>query len=76
MMTTAILQIFIVAISGSIALLADTLHNLGHAMTTIPLVIAFRIGQRAASKRYSYGYRRAEDLVGVLISLVIAASAA
>ena len=70
---TAVLQIFIVAISGSIALLADTLHNVGHAATTIPLIIAFRIGQRAASKRYSYGYRRAEDLVGLFISLIIAA---
>jgi cation diffusion facilitator family transporter len=72
---TAIMQMFIVAISGSIALLADTLHNVGHAVTTIPLVIAFKIGQRPASSRYSYGYRRAEDLVGVFISLVIAASA-
>ena len=72
---TALLQIFIVAISGSIALLADTLHNVGHAATTIPLIIAFRIGQRAASKRYSYGYRRAEDLVGLFISLIIALSA-
>jgi cation diffusion facilitator family transporter len=76
MAATAILQMFIVAISGSIALLADTLHNVGHAATTIPLVIAFRIGQRAASKRYSYGYRRAEDLVGLFISLIIALSAA
>ena len=74
MMATAALQIVIVAVSGSIGLLADTLHNLGHAVTTIPLVIAFKIGQRKASKGYSYGYRRAEDLVGVLISLVIAAS--
>lgn len=72
---TAVMQMFIVAISGSIALLADTLHNVGHAVTTIPLVIAFKIGQRPASSRYSYGYRRAEDLVGVFISLVIAASA-
>jgi cation diffusion facilitator family transporter len=73
---TAVLQIFIVAISGSIALLADTLHNVGHAATTIPLIVAFRIGQRTASKRYSYGYRRAEDLVGLFISLIIALSAA
>lgn len=72
---TAIMQIVIVAVSGSIALLADTLHNVGHAVTTIPLVIAFRIGQRAASSRFSYGYRRAEDLVGLLIGLVIAISA-
>jgi cation diffusion facilitator family transporter len=75
MAATAILQMIIVAVSGSIALLADTLHNVGHAVTTIPLVIAFRVGQRAATPRYSYGYRRAEDLVGVVISLVIAVSA-
>ncbi len=74
MMVTAAAQLVIVAISGSIGLLADTLHNLGHAVTTIPLVIAFRIGRRAANSRYPYGYRRAEDLVGVLIGLVIAAS--
>ncbi|GAB2642564.1 cation diffusion facilitator family transporter [Kribbella swartbergensis] len=75
MMLTALLQVVIVWASGSIALLADTVHNLGHAATTIPLVIAFKIGQRAATKRYPYGYRRAEDLVGLFISLMIAASA-
>jgi hypothetical protein len=72
---TAVLQIVIVAISGSIGLLADTLHNLGHLATTIPLIIAFRLGRRAPTRRYSFGLRRAEDLVGLLISLVIAISA-
>lgn len=72
---TAILQIVIVALSGSIALLADTVHNLGHLVTTIPLIIAFRLGRRAPTRRYSYGYKRAEDLVGLFIGLVIAASA-
>src|SRR5215211_6023892 len=76
MMATAILQMIIVYVSGSIALLADTLHNLGHAVTTIPLVIAFKLGRRKPTKKYSYGYRRAEDLAGVFISLVIAASVA
>lgn len=76
MMATAVAQVAIVAISGSIALLADTIHNLGHAATTIPLIVAFRIGRRAATKRYSYGYRRAEDLVGLFIGLIIAVSAA
>lgn len=73
---TAALQIVIVALSGSVALLADTVHNLGHLATTIPLIIAFRLGRRAPTRTYSYGYRRAEDLVGLFIGLVIAASAA
>ncbi|MBP2408933.1 cation diffusion facilitator family transporter [Brachybacterium fresconis] len=72
---TAALQILIVALSGSVALLADTLHNLGHLATTIPLIIAFRLGRRAPTRRYSYGFRRAEDLVGLLIGAVIALSA-
>lgn len=72
---TALLQIVIVALSGSIALLADTVHNIGHLVTTIPLIIAFRVGMRAPSRRYPYGFRRAEDLVGLLIGLVIALSA-
>lgn len=73
---TALLQIVIVWLSGSVALLADTLHNLGHLATTIPLIIAFRLGRRAPTRRYSYGFRRAEDLVGLLIGAVIAVSAA
>lgn len=76
MMATAVAQVVIVAISGSIALLADTVHNLGHAATTIPLIIAFRLGRRPGNSRYSYGYRRAEDLAGLFIGLIIALSAA
>lgn len=72
---TALLQVVIVWLSGSVALLADTLHNLGHLATTIPLIIAFRLGCRAPTRRYSYGFRRAEDLVGLLIGAVIALSA-
>ena len=76
MTATAVLQIAIVAVSGSIALLADTLHNVGHAVTTIPLLLAFQLGRRPATTRFTYGYRRAEDLAGLFIGVVIAASAA
>ncbi len=49
MMATAMAQVLIVAVSGSVALLADTVHNLGHAATTIPLILAFRIGRARAT---------------------------
>ena len=72
---TAVIQIGIVAISGSVALLADTLHNIGDAVNSIPLLIAFYLARRVANRRYSYGYARAEDVAGIFIVLSIAASA-
>jgi Co/Zn/Cd efflux system component len=72
---TAATQAVVVWISGSVALLGDTVHNLGDALTAIPLAVAFTIGRRAATRRYTYGYGRAEDLAGILIVVVIAASA-
>ena len=72
---TAALQVLIVVVTGSVALLADTIHNFGDAITAIPLWIAFALSGRAASRHYTYGYGRAEDLAGVFVVLMIAASA-
>src|SRR5690242_11527273 len=71
---TAALQAAIVVVSGSVALLGDTLHNVADALTAVPLGIAFWLGRRAATRAYTYGFGRAEDLAGVIIVLVIAAS--
>lgn len=73
---TTVVQIVIVAMSGSVALLADTVHNIGDSLNSIPLLIAFYLARRPATRRYTYGYGRAEDIAGVLIVLSIAASAA
>ena len=72
---TALLQAVIVAFSGSVALLSDTLHNITDALTAIPLWIAFSLGRREPSDRFTYGYHRAEDLAGIIIVLAIAVSA-
>ncbi len=72
---TALLQFLVVAISGSVALLADTIHNLSDAMTAVPLWIAFRLARRPANSRYTYGYGRAEDLAGLFVIAMIALSA-
>lgn len=72
---TAGLQALVVWISGSVALLADTLHNLSDALTALPLWVAFVVGRRAASSRYPYGYGRAEDLAGIFIVAMITLSA-
>jgi cation diffusion facilitator family transporter len=72
---TAALQLVIVIISGSVALLADTIHNFADALTSIPLWIAFVIGRRAATRSHTFGFRRAEDLAGLFIVAMIAFSA-
>jgi Co/Zn/Cd efflux system component len=75
LLATTVLQAVIVAFTGSIALLADTIHNFADALTAVPLWIAFLLGRRVANRRYTYGYGRAEDLAGMFIVFVVALSA-
>ncbi|MFF7214788.1 cation diffusion facilitator family transporter [Streptomyces sp. NPDC008238] len=72
---TAIAQAVVVVLSGSVALLGDTVHNAADALTALPLAVAFVLGRRAATRRFTYGYGRAEDLAGIAIVLTITASA-
>jgi cation diffusion facilitator family transporter len=64
-----------VLVSSSVALLADTIHNFSDALTAVPLWVAFLLGRRAATRRYPYGFGRAEDLAGLFIVAVVALSA-
>lgn len=75
LLITAVLQVGVVIFTGSVALLADTIHNFGDAFTAIPLWIAFRVGAWKPNKRFTYGYGRVEDLAGVVIVLMILLSA-
>jgi cation diffusion facilitator family transporter len=72
---TAALQMVVVVLSGSVALLADTIHNIGDATTAIPLWIAFMLARRKPSPTFTYGLGRVEDLAGILIVLIILFSA-
>jgi cation diffusion facilitator family transporter len=72
---TAAAQLVVVALSGSVALLADTIHNMGDAGTAIPLWIALALARRPPSPRFTYGYGRVEDLAGVIIVGIILFSA-
>ena len=75
LLVTSILQLAVIVLSGSVALLADTIHNFSDALTAIPLFIAFRLSRRAPTRRYTYGYGRAEDLAGLFVILMITLSA-
>lgn len=72
---TAFLQVIIVLISGSVALLADTIHNFADAATSIPLWIAFALARRGFTQKFTYGYGKTEDVAGVIIVLIILFSA-
>ena len=75
LLATALFQVVIVFVSGSVALLADTIHNFGDASTAIPLWFAFTLVKWPPNKRFTYGYGRVEDLAGVAIVLIITFSA-
>src|ERR687889_1211821 len=72
---TALVQVVVVALSGSVALLSDTIHNFGDAITAVPLWIAFALARLGASRRFPFGYGRVEDLAGVVVVLIILFSA-
>jgi cation diffusion facilitator family transporter len=75
LLITASLQAGVFWLSGSVALLADLIHNIGDAMTALPLGVAFILGRRKPTKRFAYGYGRLEDLAGVAVVAVVLVSA-
>jgi cation diffusion facilitator family transporter len=72
---TAVLQLVVVFVSHSVALLADSIHNIADAGTAIPLWVAFALAQRKATETFTYGYGRVEDFAGLIIVLIILSSA-
>ena len=72
---TSLLQLAIVSLSGSVALLADTAHNIGDGLNSIPLLIAFYLARRLPTRRFTFGYGRSEDIAGIFIVLSILVSA-
>jgi cation diffusion facilitator family transporter len=75
LLVTAGFQLVVVALSGSVALLADTIHNFGDAATALPLWVAFALARRRPTERFTYGFGRLEDLAGMAIVLIMALSA-
>lgn len=72
---TAVAQAVVVLLTGSVALLGDTLHNVADALTAVPLLVASWLARRPANERFTYGYGRAEDLAGLFVVVMIALSA-
>ncbi len=62
--------------SNSASVLADAMHNAGDVVTTFVLLAAFHIARRPATRRFTAGYGRIEDVATLLIVLVIVVTAA
>jgi cation diffusion facilitator family transporter len=75
LLATASLQLVVVVLSGSVALLADTIHNFGDAATALPLWVAFVLARQKPTERFTYGLGRLEDLAGMMIVLIMVVSA-
>ena len=75
LLLTAIVQAVVFWLSGSVALLAELIHNVGDAMTAVPLGVAFLVSRRKPTPRFSYGFARLEDLAGVMIVAIVLLSA-
>jgi cation diffusion facilitator family transporter len=74
LLATALIQLALVGLTGSVALLSDTVHNLGDCLTALPIWLAFRLARRPTSDRFTYGLGRVEDLAGLLVVVAIGAS--
>jgi cation diffusion facilitator family transporter len=74
LLATALVQLALVGLTGSVALLSDTVHNLGDCLTALPIWLAFRLARRPPSARFTYGLGRVEDLAGLLVVFAIGAS--
>jgi cation diffusion facilitator family transporter len=75
LLATAAIEALVVVASGSVSLMADALHNAADAFTAVPLWLAFRLGRRAPTSRFTYGFGKTEDIAGLVVVVLIAASA-
>ena len=60
----------------SAGVLADALHNAGDVLTTLVLLIAFAVARRPATRRFTSGFGRVEDVATLVIILIIVFTAA
>ena len=65
-MLLAFAQIIGGIISGSLALIADAIHNLSDALALVVAFVARKIARRPANKRMTYGYGRAEVVAALI----------
>lgn len=57
-------------VAGSVSLIGDALHNTSDAFSILIAAAAFKIGHKKATKKYTYGFKRAE-VIGGFVNLIL-----
>lgn len=70
-----VIELALAALTNSVGLLGDAIHNLADVSTSLVVFLGFFISRRPATKEYPYGFERAEDIAGLGVALIIWASA-
>ena len=71
-----LIELAIAALSGSVGLLSDALHNLADVSTSLVVFLGLRVSRRPATSSHPFGWERAEDVAGLGVALAIWVSAA
>ncbi|MBR2299301.1 MAG: cation transporter [Alphaproteobacteria bacterium] len=69
-MLLSVVEIIGGIVAGSVSLIGDALHNTSDAFSILIAVIAFKIGHKKATKKYTYGFKRAE-VIGGFVNLIL-----
>lgn len=70
-----VVQVTGALVFGSLALLADSVHQLSDVVSLVVALVAFRLAARPGTERFTYGLRRAE-VMGALVNAVLLIAAA
>lgn len=60
-------------LGGSVSVIADALNNLSDAVSSIIMLLGFRLAQRPADEEHPYGHARFEYISGLAVSFLILA---
>lgn len=58
-------------ISGSVAIIADSINNLSDSSSSLISLIGFRLSAKPADKEHPYGHQRIEYIAGFMVSMVV-----
>lgn len=66
-----LLKLVVGIVCGSVSLLANAVHTASDILTSIVVIIGFKISSKGPDKEHPYGYGRVEYLVGLIVAVAL-----